>query len=37
MSSVELYQERIADLLDEAADAIETPACNTKENRHDKT
>ena len=29
--------DRIADLLDEAADAIETLACNTKEKRHDKT
>ena len=28
--------DRIADLLDEAADAIETLACNTKEKRHDK-
>ncbi len=37
MSSVELYWERIADLLDEAADAIESLACNTNEKRHDKT
>ena len=28
--------ERIANLLDVAADAIETLACNTKEKRHDK-
>ena len=28
--------DRIADLLDVAADAIETLACNTKEKRHDK-
>ena len=37
MSSVELHWERIADLLDEAADAIETLTCNTKEKRYDKT
>ncbi len=36
MASVESHWERIADLLDEAADAIETLACNTKEKRHDK-
>ena len=29
--------DRIANLLDVAADALETLACNTKENRHDKT
>ena len=36
MFSVELYWGRIANLLDVAADAIETLACNTKEKRHDK-